>query len=95
MIRRLILAATVATMALTAPVLAQTAKYSIAKQSIGELVKNETTKAVLVKHIPEVVANPQLEQGYDMKLADIVQYAPDQLTPAKLKAIEEDLAKLQ
>lgn len=29
-----------------------------------------------------------------MKFAGIVQYAPEQLTPEKLKAIEADLAKL-
>lgn len=95
MINKLILAGTIASLALTAPAFAQDAKYSITKQTIGELVKNEATKAVLDKHIPAVVANPQLEQGYDMKFADIVPYAPDQLTPEKLKAIEEDLAKLQ
>lgn len=95
MIRKLMLAAAVATMTLTAPALAQEAKYSTSKQTIGELVKNEQTKAVLVKHLPELIANPQLEQGYEMKFADIVQYVPDQLTPEKLKAIDEDLAKLQ
>lgn len=95
MIRKLMLAAAVATMTLTAPALAQEAKYSTAKQTIGELVKNEATKAVLVKHLPELIANPQLEQGYEMKFADVMQYVPDQLTPEKLKAIDEDLAKLQ
>ena len=29
-----------------------------------------------------------------MKFSDIVQYVPDQLTPEKLKAIDEDLAKV-
>lgn len=98
MLRRLILAATVAA-ALASPTLASTAlaqgaRYSITQQTIGELVRNQATRAVLEKHIPEVVANPRLEQGYDMKFADIVQYAPDQLTPDKLAAIEQDLARL-
>lgn len=95
MLRRFSLAVTVATMALVAPALAQDAKYSITRQTIGELVANETTKTVLVRHIPDVIANPRLEQGYDMKFPDIVQYAPDQLTPEKLKAIDEDLAKIR
>jgi hypothetical protein len=94
MIRKLIVTATLAALALASPAFAQEARYSITKQTIGELVKNDATKAVLLKHIPEVVANPQLEQGYTMKFADIVQYAPEQLTPEKLKAIEEDLAKI-
>lgn len=95
MLRRFSLAVMVATMALVAPALAQDARYSITKQTIGELVANETTKTVLVRHIPDVITNPRLEQGYAMKFPDIVQYAPDQLTPEKLKAIDEDLAKLQ
>ncbi len=97
MIRKLLAAAAVATVALS-PAFAQEAteaKFSTSKQTIGELVKNEATKAVLVKHIPDLIANPQLEQGYEMKFADVVQYVPDQLTPEKLKAIDEDLAKVQ
>jgi hypothetical protein len=97
MIRKLLAAAAVATVALS-PAFAQEAveaKYSTSKQTIGELVKNESTKAVLVKHLPDLIANPQLEQGYEMKFADIAQYAPDQVTPEKLKAIDEDLAKVQ
>jgi hypothetical protein len=94
MIRRLLAAAAVATIALSPAAFAQEAKYSVNKQTIGELVKNEKTKAVLTKHLPELVANPQLEQGYEMKFPDIVQYVPDQLTPEKLKAIDEDLAKV-
>ena len=96
MIRKLLAAAAIATVAMS-PAFAQEAaeaKYSTSKQTIGELVKNEATKAVLVKHVPDLVANPQLEQGYEMKFADIVQYVPDQLTPEKLKAIDEDLAKV-
>jgi hypothetical protein len=97
MIRKLMIAAAFAAATLAPAAIAQAAeaKYSVEKQTIGELVKNEQTKAVLVKHLPELIANPQLEQGYEMKFADIVQYVPDQLTPEKLKAINEDLAKLQ
>ena len=96
MIRKLLAAAAIATVALS-PAFAQEAeaKYSTAKQTIGELVKNEATKAVLVKHLPDLIANPQLAPGYDMNFADIAQFAPDQVTPEKLKAIDEDLAKVQ
>lgn len=98
MIRKLLAAAAIATVALSPAAFAQEAteaKFSTSKQTIGELVKNESTKAVLVKHLPDLIANPQLEQGYEMKFADIAQYAPDQVTPEKLKAIDEDLAKVQ
>ncbi|MDP3739404.1 MAG: hypothetical protein Q8R02_18590 [Hyphomonadaceae bacterium] len=98
MIRKLLAAAAVASLALSPMAFAQEAateaKYSTSKQTIGELVKNEKTKAVLVKHLPDLIANPQLEQGYEMKFADIVSYVPDQLTPEKLKAVDEDLAKV-
>ena len=93
MIRKLLAAAAVATLMLSPVALAQEAKYSTTKQTIGELVKNEKTKAVLTKHLPDLVANPQLEQGYEMKFPDIVQYVPE-LTPEKLKAVDEDLAKV-
>jgi len=93
MIRKLLAVAAAATIALTPVAFAQEAKYSTTKNTIGELVKNEKTKAVLTKHVPELVANPQLEQGYEMKFPDIVQYVPD-LTPEKLKAIDADLAKV-
>jgi len=94
MIRKLLAVAAVATVALAPMAFAQEAKYSTAKQTIGELVKNEKTKAVLTKHIPDLIANPQLEQGYEMKFADVMQYVPDQLTEEKLKAIDADLAKV-
>ncbi len=93
MIRKLLAAAAVATLVLSPAAFAQEAKYSTAKNTIGELVKNEKTKAVLTKHLPDLVANPQLEQGYEMKFPDIVQYVPE-LTPEKLKAVDEDLAKV-
>lgn len=95
MFRKLVLAAGFATLAVVMPAWGQDAKYSTATQTIGELVGNESTKAVLAKHIPAALADPRLQQAYEMKFADIVQFAPDQLTPEKLKAIDEDLAKLK
>lgn len=98
MIRKLLAAAAFAvalspaTLAQQAPA-APEAKYSTTKNTIGELVKNEKTKAVLAKILPDLIANPDLEQGYEMKFPDIVQYVPD-LTPEKLKAIDVELAKV-
>jgi len=94
MIRKLLAAAAFAAV-IASPALAQTAeaKYSTTKNTIGELIKNEKTKAVLVKLLPDLVANPQLEQGYEMKFPDIVQYVPE-LTPEKLKEVDTELAKV-
>jgi len=95
MIRQLLLAAAVATATLAPAAFADDPKYSVEKNTIGELIKNDQTKAALMKVIPELVQNPQLEQGYEMKFADIVQYVPDQLTPEKLKAMDDELAKIK
>lgn len=93
--RKLVIAAVVAALMAPAALAQDGPKYSIEKQTIGELVKNESTKAALVKVIPDLIANPQLEQGYEMKFGDIVSYVPDILTPEKLKEIDAELAKVE
>jgi len=45
------------------------------------------------KHIPEVLAAPQINMAMSMSLEQIAPFAPQVLTPEKLKAINEDLAK--
>jgi hypothetical protein len=94
MIRKLLLAAAV--FAVATPALAQTAepKFSVAKTTIGDIMANPEAKAAFAKVMPELAANPQLEQGYSMTLADVVQYVPD-LTPEKLKEIDAGLAKVK
>lgn len=98
MIRKLLLATAVFAMA--APALAQTPpaagepKFSVAKTTIGDIMANPEAKAAFAKVMPELAANPQLEQGYSMTLPDIVQYVPE-LTPEKLKEIDANLAKVK
>ncbi|MBI1359896.1 MAG: hypothetical protein GC155_06380 [Alphaproteobacteria bacterium] len=93
--RKLLLAAAAATAFMAAPVaFADDAKYSVEKNTIGELVQNEETKAALMKVMPDLINNPDLSQGYEMKFPDIVQYVPD-LTPEKLKQMDEELAKVK
>ncbi|SNS30544.1 hypothetical protein SAMN06295912_10456 [Sphingomonas laterariae] len=70
------------------------AALSTAATTIGDLLDNPAAKAVLVKHIPEVVAGDQIEMARGMTLVDIQQYAADVITDAKLAAIDADLAKL-
>jgi hypothetical protein len=67
--------------------------FSVQTSTIGELLDNPSAKAVFEKYLPEIVANPQLEQGRAMTLPDIVQYAPE-ITPDKLAAIDADLKAL-
>ena len=67
--------------------------FSVQTSTIGELLDNPAAKAVFEKYLPEIVANPQLDQGRAMTLPDIVQYAPE-ITPDKLAAIDADLKAL-
>lgn len=67
--------------------------YSSKTTTIGVLLDNPATKAVLLKYIPEVVNNPQIDQGRDFTLEGIVQYAPE-LTPEMLAKIDADLAQV-
>ncbi len=71
---------------------AEAAKLS-ADSTVGELLDNPKAKEVLTKHLPDVVANPQMEMARAMTLRSLQQYSPDAITDDKLKAIDTDLAK--
>ncbi|HYS46675.1 MAG TPA: hypothetical protein VEM35_09560 [Rhizomicrobium sp.] len=49
---------------------------------------------IFKKYLPEIVANPQVDQGRDLTLPEIVQYVPDIVTPDKLAAIDAELKVL-
>ena len=71
---------------------AAAAKFSV-ESTIGDLLDNAAAKAVLVKHIPEVVANPMIDQGRGFPLSGIAQFVPE-LTPEMLAKIDADLKNL-
>ena len=48
---------------------------------------------MLLAIIPDVVNNPQIDQGRDMALLDIAQYVPT-LTPEVYAKIDAELAKV-
>lgn len=73
---------------------ASAAPYSVAKTDLGTLLDNPAAKAVLAKHVPELVQNDQIDMARGMTLADVKQYAPDMLTEKALADIDADLAKL-
>ncbi|PKN91399.1 MAG: glycosyl hydrolase [Chloroflexi bacterium HGW-Chloroflexi-6] len=58
---------------------------------IKDLLNNPQAKAVLEKHIPEVLGAPEINMAMDMTLNQIVPFAAEVLTSEKLKAIEADL----
>lgn len=73
---------------------APAAKFSITETLIGDLLDNPETKAILTKHVAELVANPQVDMARGMTLKQVQTYAGDALTDAKLADIQADLEKL-
>jgi hypothetical protein len=61
---------------------------------VGDILDNPKAKAVLVKHVPEIGKDDQIEQARGMALRDLQQYAPDTFTDETLKKIDADLAAL-
>ncbi|MBB6253303.1 hypothetical protein [Nitrospirillum iridis] len=68
--------------------------YSTSETDIGTLLDNAQTKAVLVKFIPDTVANPQFEQARAMTLKQVQAYAPDKFSDDLLVKIDAELAKV-
>jgi para-nitrobenzyl esterase len=61
---------------------------------LRELLADPQALAVIERHIPGATAHPQLDMALDMSLREISWYPESGLTPAKLKAIVEDLEKI-
>lgn len=78
--------------AMSAPAFAA-AKLS-SESTMGDLIDNKESKAVLDKHLPGMSDNPQMEQARPMSLKALQQFAPN-ITDEKLKAVDEDLAKIK
>lgn len=66
------------------------AAYKIEVTDLGTLLDDPASKAILMKHIPDVVGNPQIEMGRGMTLAQLQQYASDQITAEKLAEIQKE-----
>jgi para-nitrobenzyl esterase len=76
-----------------APAAAPTAsaKPSVETTTIGDLLANPSSKAVLEKDMPALVTYPGLDQIKGMTLRDISKYPQANLDDAKLAAIQTDL----
>lgn len=70
------------------------APLTTATTDIGTLMDNPAAKAILEKHLPALIANPQFAQARSLTLKAVQGYAPDQLPDSKLAAIDAELAKL-
>ena len=103
MFRQIVIAGFIAAGAVGSPVAfaaepaqpaAAAAAYSTANTSIGDLLDNPATKAVLEKHIAQFVDNPQIDMARGMTLRQIQSFAGDVLTDEVLARIDADLAKV-
>lgn len=70
------------------------AKFSVQTSTLGQLLADPATKAILTKDFPEIVNHPQLDQGLDLTLPEVVQYLPDVVTPEKMAAMDVELKAL-
>ena len=78
----------------SAPAQSAATPYSVETTKIGTLLDTPVLLVIFKKYLPDIVANPQVDQGRDLTLPDIVQYAPDIVTPEKLAAIDAELKVL-
>lgn len=69
------------------------AKFS-SDSEVGQLLDNPAAKAVLIKHIPAIAQDEQIEMARSMSLRSLQQYAPDDLSDQLLAKIDADLAQL-
>jgi para-nitrobenzyl esterase len=74
---------------------AAAASYSTASTPLGTLMDDPQAKAVLEKHVPQLIANEQIQMARQITLKDIQGFAPQALSDATLAAIDADLAKLK
>jgi para-nitrobenzyl esterase len=100
-LRKILMAALVAsatvTLAGTSPAMVEAAApagFSVETTDLGTLLDNPGAKAVLTKHLPDLVNNEQIQMARSMTLKQLQGFAGDALTDAKLAAVQADLDKL-
>ncbi|MBA3035651.1 MAG: hypothetical protein FP814_04075 [Desulfobacterium sp.] len=64
------------------------------KSTLKEVMENESSKAVMEKHVPGISTNPMLKMGYSMSLKKVSGIPQTGISAEKLKAILDDLSKL-
>lgn len=77
-----------------APTAAPAPRYSTAETDLGTLLDNPATKAVLEKHLPQLVANERISMARGMTLRSIQPMAGDMLSDEALAKVDSDLAKI-
>lgn len=77
-----------------APAAAPAPAYSTSATNLGTLLDNPATRAVLEKHMPQMISNPQIEMARGFTLKVLQGFAPDGLTDELLAKIDADLAQI-
>jgi hypothetical protein len=80
-----------ATTPAAAPAAAAKPLFSISDSTIGTLLDNPTTKAILQKHLPALVGNPQIDMARGMTLTQVQPMAGGLLSDDILAKIAADL----
>lgn len=78
-----------------APAAAPAPAFSVETSTIGDLLDNADAKAVLMKHMPGMAGNPQIEMARSMTLKQIQGFAPDQISDEVLARVDADLKALK
>lgn len=71
------------------------AKFSTGESTLGALMDDAAAKAVLEKHIPGLVSNPQLSQARSITLKQLQSFAGDLVSDELLAKIDADLAAIK
>ena len=75
------------------PIPAAPGAMSVENTTIGDLLDNAASKAVIAKDMPALIAYPGLDQIKGMTLRAISVYPEAQLDDAKLAVIQKDLGR--
>jgi len=70
------------------------AAFNTEDTDLGTLLDNPATKAVLQKHLAELVANDQIEMARGMTLKQIQGFKPEAVSDEALAKIDAELAKI-
>jgi hypothetical protein len=65
------------------------------ESTVGELVANEKSKAVLKKYVPELVDSPNMAMIESMSLKDLSAFPQANLNEEKLSKIQTELSQIK
>lgn len=62
--------------------------------SVGDLLDNETTRAILEQHLPGIASHPQIGMARGMSLAIVAQFSGGMITDEALAKVDAALKAL-